>query len=77
MSHHYTHLTDEEFVNYMDAKVGFSPIIDELVRRLQHHINANRAHEDANHRAECPVCAAPLHIEYDESNALFEVKVER
>jgi hypothetical protein len=73
----YTKLTDEEFIRHMDEKASFSPIIAELVRRLEHQITAGHSHEHANHRAECPVCAAPLHVEYDEGNALFQVKVDR
>ena len=77
MARSYTHLSDEEFICYADTKIGLSPIIDELVRRLQHQLDAGRSHEHADHCVECPVCDAPLHVEYDEGNSLFEVKVPR
>lgn len=77
MSRSYTHLSDEEFLLDMDEKTYHSPIIKEFARRLRHFVEHTTLPADVNHRAECPVCAAGLCVEYDEGNTLFELKVDR
>lgn len=72
----YTHLADEEFLNMMDDKMHKSPILAEFARRLNGKIE-NAPSNETNHRAECPVCMASLHVEYDAGNDLFEVKYDK
>lgn len=76
MSRSYTHLSDEEFLDAMDERTAQSPVIKEFARRLRHFVEHTTLPPDANHRAECPVCAAGLLVEYDEGNTLFDVKVD-
>lgn len=68
-------LTDEEFVNQLDNTRQYSPVIEELCKRLENKIEG--AAPDANTRVECPVCKAKLTADYDVNNTMFTIKIDR
>lgn len=76
MAKTYSHLTNDEFLLSIDDKRYQSPVIKELCRRLEQADAETAIREDANHRAECPVCEAGLLVEYDDGNGLFDLKVD-
>lgn len=66
-------LTDEELLSHVDDRRHLSPIIAELAKRLEALLESDRR-DDYNNRAECPVCQATLHVDFDQANNLFNVK---
>lgn len=71
------HMTDEEFFNWIEQeKGGNSPIMDEIIRRVEEsQLTAPRVDPDCNRRVECPVCLAPLDADFDVNNNMFEVRI--
>lgn len=63
-------LTNSELLRVVADKRVHSPVIDELCKRLEQ-ATANDDLADAKHDAECPVCAATLHVAYDADNNAF------
>lgn len=72
----YSHLSDEEFLVHVDDRLHKSPILAEFARRLNTKVD-NAPSVNTNHRAECPVCMAALHVEFDPGNDLFDVKFDK
>lgn len=72
----YSHLSDDELLNLVNDDRIYSPIIEELCKRLEA-LNGNHVSVDADHRAECPVCEAKLCVNYDEGNNNFTVEVNK
>ena len=68
-------LTDPELIAHLDPIIHHSPVILELVKRLQALNDNQTALEKADDRLECPVCLAQLRIELDAANQLFTCKV--
>ena len=71
----YSHFSDSEFVSLLDEKAQSSEIILELCQRLDK-MNA-RLHPNTNCEVECPVCEAPLTVELDEENLMFELELRK
>lgn len=71
----FRNLTDPELIAHLDPITHRSPVILELVKRLQALNDDQIALENADDRLECPVCMAQLHIELDATNQLFICKV--
>ena len=69
-------LTDDELLAHLEERSHMSPVIGELTRRMRLLMDEDRK-TDYNSQSECPVCQASLHIDFDESNRLFEVKAVR
>jgi hypothetical protein len=70
------HLTDEEFLRDMERKIDMSPVLEEFARRLQTKID--KAPNDAtNCRVTCPACDAPLEVDFEVGNNLFEIRYDK
>jgi hypothetical protein len=67
-------LTDEELINSLEDKRHQSPIISELIRRLESHVQSTDVSK-VNDRVECPVCMADLQADVDWGNNMFTLKV--
>lgn len=61
-----TNLTDDEYVRSLHDKRALSPIIDELCTRLEQATD----NDPADSNVCCPVCEAPLLIEWDDEGKL-------
>lgn len=73
----YSHLTDQELLNHCEDRRHMSPILDELCKRLDAFVEGESKMVDANHQVECPACAAPLLVEPDPANNLFDLKYDK
>jgi len=71
----YSSLTTEEFLRNIEDKGGKSPIIQELIIRLEKEINGLGVSKDVDPHVECPVCEADLNVNYDHGNYLFALTV--
>lgn len=68
----FRHLEDAELLQELDDIRHQSPVIAELCKRLEAHLEAELQVAAC---CECPVCQADLRAVYDESNETLELKV--
>lgn len=66
-------LTDKELLSYLQDVTHYSPVIAELVKRLESHTDAADISK-LHHKVECPVCMANLQVDIDWGNNMFTVK---
>lgn len=65
-------MTDEELLRECNNHRGFSPLIDELTRRLEARVDADIGHlPDAQKKFNCPVCESGLLL--DASDGILNV----
>lgn len=68
-------LGDAELVRLLAAGEAYrSPVIHELLGRLQRYIDSPHAAEQAT-KTECPVCQAPLVVAYDEDTDQAHLRI--
>jgi len=72
MQTYFNNLTNAEILRMFDDKRSKSPVIDVLCKRLEQ-VEQESIREDAEHTAECPICAAALHTDYDHAQGKFIV----
>lgn len=68
--------TDQELIHRLDEVMHHSPIILELVQRLQRAQDAETSLADFNDKVECPVCMASLQSDLDWGNRMFTIKID-
>lgn len=68
-------LTDQELLDRLDEAAYYSPVINELVRRLRSKLDVE--FEYAHSRTDCPACQAPLIADYDEANKCLRVAYDK
>jgi hypothetical protein len=72
----YSSMTDEEIIKLADDKKYYSPIIAELVNRLQRKLDADvyYAIQVTNNKISCPVCESVLSVIADELEESYVLK---
>jgi hypothetical protein len=67
----YSHLTDEEFLRYIDDARPHSPMIEELAVRLEKRLQFEKT---GSWTLDCPVCEASINcvIDNDEDKPVLE-----
>lgn len=68
----YRGLSNEEFLNEIASIKEYSPIISELVSRLE-----NMVEPILNPNIECPCCEANLLIDPDSINEVYDVRLNK
>ena len=73
------HLTHMEYISRIDSKRQQSEIINNLCARIEQlcHESGLLVATNSTHNAECPVCAAQLHVDYDADLTMFIVETAK
>ena len=73
----YSHYTLDELLRFVDGKRHHNPVINELCKRIEELQNGSvEIAPDSGHAVECPVCAAELRADYDDSSQLFTLELK-
>lgn len=65
-----SHLTDDELIRHLQDTAHHSPVLSELVKRLQKHVSDIDL-AVIKDTVQCPVCMASLRGSIDEDNNVF------
>ena len=68
--------TNQELINHLEPVTYHSPIILELIKRLQKADDEEVSLADINSKVECPVCMASLQADLDTGNNMFRLKID-
>ena len=68
--------TNLEMINHLEPVMHHSPIILELIGRLQKADDEEASLANVNDKVECPVCMAGLQVDLDTANGMFRLKID-
>lgn len=74
---HLGSLTNDELLRHVDDRRHMSPVIDELCKRLEIENDASDVLESTNHKVTCVACDAPLRVDYDAGNQMFNIQFDK
>jgi hypothetical protein len=69
-------LTDKELVQCLHDKRLYSPIIEELCKRLESKIDDDFRNENEDLTISCPICSANMSIEFTDAENGVETTVK-
>ena len=68
--------TNQELISHLESVMHHSPVILELIKRLQKADDEEVSLANINDKVECPVCMASLQADLDTANSMFRLKID-